>query len=94
MGNGNLRIAAQVEFYDLQILGNVSLDKVLASIYKDAKQYCSQNQLQLHMNALTKDALGMQRASNFPSASLGCKVYNVSFQFLVFLHGFTGGGLL
>ena len=60
----------KVTCYDLYMFGDLSLEKLLAHVYDDASAYCSAHRLQLHMNALTEDLLGIKRASSYPTAIL------------------------
>ena len=62
--------AFKVTCYDFQMFGNLSLDGLLQHVFEDARDFCRRNHLQLHMNALTKDLLGIKRASNYPRAIL------------------------
>ena len=56
--------------YDLQVFGALSLEKLLQAVYDDARVYCREHRLQLHMIALTQDLLGIKRASSYPAAIL------------------------
>ncbi|CAE7031242.1 unnamed protein product, partial [Symbiodinium sp. CCMP2592] len=57
--------------YDCDLFAQSSYVKHLDFVYWDLQQFCTQNKLDLHMNALTKGQLGMNKASDYPSASLG-----------------------
>ena len=60
----------QMAFYDYQLFGVDSFDKMLTFVYEDVRQFCKAKGLDLHMNALTKNALGLARSTDFPAGPL------------------------
>ena len=54
-------------FYDYKLFGVTSFERMLTFVYEDVRQFCKARGLELHMNALTKNALGLPRSTDFPA---------------------------
>ena len=65
----------QMAFYDYQLFGAESIEKMTAIVYDDVRKFCQNKGLQLHMTTLTTNALGLSRSTDYPTGLLGLSTF-------------------
>ncbi|CAE7904262.1 unnamed protein product, partial [Symbiodinium necroappetens] len=60
---------AIVSCFDYGLFGCTNLKMLMAFVYDDAKHFCQQNRLELHMSQLTTNQLGLTRTTDYPTGS-------------------------